>query len=134
MKRKDTINTLNNILQRKQKDLEGLQATIEGLRIAIREVETTEVEFVTTPQKGSFRETMTDAMYAALKERGPLHRSIILAEILDRGIHVGGGINTVSAYLSVDERFKNVSRGVWAAADSAEESVPVSLNGHMSLE
>ena len=134
MKRQETVKTLSNILQRVQKDIKELQAQADNLMATIRLVETTEHEFVTTRQKGSFGEKIADTMYEVLEELGPLHRQQILNEVKRRGVYVGAGMKTIGAYLSSDDRFENVSRGVWAAADSAEESVPASLNGHIPLD
>lgn len=118
MKRVETVKVLTRILEQKERDLETLQQAIEGLRIAIQEVERAELNMVTTPQKGTYREEITNAMHDILKISGPLHRKVILDRLIDRGIHVGGGIHTVGSYLSVDDQFKNIGRGTWALTDT----------------
>ncbi len=118
MKRVETVKVLWRILEQKEKDLEALQKTIEGLRIAIQEVEHAEDNLVTTPQKGTYREEITSAMSDILALGGPLHRKVILEQLYARGIHIGGGIRTVGAYLSVDDQFKNIGKGIWALTDS----------------
>ena len=90
-----------------------LQIAIDGLRIAIAEVERATDDAVTTPQKGTYKQELTDTMYAIVSEYGPLHRNGILAKVKERGLHVGGGVSTVGSYLSVDDRFKNVGKGMW---------------------
>ena len=120
MKREETIKVLARILQRKEMDMEALQVAISSLRNAIREVELAEDDFVTTPHKGTFREEITGAMRKTLEEHGPLHRNVILEKVSARGLHIGGGIRTVGAYLSADERFKNVGKGIWALTEETE--------------
>ena len=118
MKRVETVKILSKILQQKQQDLEVLRKTIEGLRIAIQEVESAEDYEDAIPQKGNYREEITSGMRDILALRGRLHRKVILEELRARGIHVGGGIRTVGAYLSVDDQFRNVGRGTWALTES----------------
>ena len=85
-----------------------------SLRIAIHEVEIAEDDFITAPHKGTFKEEITEVMHEALNEHGPLHRSAILEKVQERSLYVGGGVRTVGAYLSSDDRFKNVGKGIWA--------------------
>ena len=108
-----------------------MQATVNALQITIREIEAVDDDMFAKPQKGTFREGITEAMRDVLKD-GPLHRNAILERIQERSIHVGGGIRTVGAYLSVDHRFKNVGKGIWALAESPPDDMP-SPNGHESL-
>ena len=71
MKREETLKVLDRILQQREKDMEALQTAIDGLRIAIAEVERATDDAVTTPQKGTYKQELTDAMYAILFEYGP---------------------------------------------------------------
>ena len=129
MKRAEAIKVLTSILQRKERDMQALADSINALRIAIHEVEIAEDVVITTPQRGTFRQELTDAIYSILDEHGPLHRKIILGKLEERGIHVGGGVNTVGSYLSVDDRFKSVGKGLWDnVALQIEENTP-SQNG-----
>ena len=130
MKRAEMLKALNSILQRREGDLNALQATINALQISIREIESVDDAMFTKPQKGTFREEITEAMRDVLKD-GSLHRNTILGRIQERGIHVGGGIRTVGAYLSVDHHFKNVGKGIWALAESPPDDMP-SPNRHES--
>ena len=131
MKRAEMLKALNSILQRREDDLDALHATIDALHIAVREIESVDDGMFAKPQKGTFRDKITEAMRDVLKD-GPLHRNVILGRIQERGIHVGGGIRTVGAYLSVDHHFKNVGKGIWALAESPPDDMP-SPNGHKSL-
>ena len=131
MKRVEMFKALNGILQHREGELDALQATINALRIAIREIETADDDMFGKTQKGTFRGEITDAMRDVLKD-GPLHRKVILEKIQERDIHVGGGIRTVGAYLSVDHHFKNVGKGIWALAESPPDEMP-SPNGHESF-
>ena len=125
MKRQETIRVLTRILQQKESEMVSLQASIDGLRIAIHEVECVYDDAITTPQQGTFKQTITNAMYDILREHGPLHRNTILGKIQERGLHIGGGVSTVGSYLSTDERFKNVGKGKWALTGPPMEPMPI---------
>ena len=131
MKREDTIKVLDRILQQREKDMEALQTAIDGLRIAIAEVERATDDAVTTPQKGTYKQELTDTLYVILFEYGPLHRNAILEKVRERGLHVGGGISTVGSYLSVDDRFKNVGKGMWRLVEEpiTVDNIPDVLGG-----
>lgn len=118
MKRVETIKVLLRILDQKEKDLDTLQKSIEGLRIAIQEVENAADNMVTMPQKGTYKEEITSAMREIIAQHGPLHRNVILEQLHERGVHVGGGIRTVGSYLSVDDQFRNIGRGIWALTET----------------
>ena len=135
MKREETLKVLDRILQQRKKDMEALQTAIDGLRIAIAEVERATDDAVTTPQKGTYKQELTDTLYGILFEYGPLHRNAILEKVKERGLHVGGGISTVGSYLSVDDRFKNVGKGVWTLVEEpmTVDNIP-DVPGRMELE
>ena len=119
MKRFEAVKVLSGILQKKEQQLQTLEDSIRVLRAAIIEVEEAEDESVTTPQKGTFKEQTAEAIYDVLKEAQiPLHRNVILTKVKERGLIVGGGVSTIGAYLSMDERFKNVGKGIWTLADT----------------
>ena len=127
MKRLETIKVLTTILQAKEQEQEALQESIDALRIAIREVECANLDSVTTPQHGTHKEELTNAMFAILEGNRPLHRNIILARVRERGVHVGG-ISSIGSYLSTDGRFKNVGKGMWTLDES--EPMEHSSNGY----
>ena len=127
MKRDETIKVLSRILQQRENDMDALQAAIEGLRIAIAEVERATDDAVTTPQKGTYKQELTDAMYGILCEHGPLHRNTILEKVKELGLHVGGGVSTVGSYLSVDDRFKSAGKGTWMVSPPPSEATKHSL-------
>ena len=134
MKRAETIKVLTAILQKKEKEIQALEGSINALRIAIREVEIAEDVAVTTSQRGTFRQELTDAMYGILNEHGPLHRNVILEKLQELGIHIGGGINTVGSYLSVDNRFKSVGKGLWDNVTlHLEDNAPLQNDAHNHL-
>ena len=119
MKRLETVRVLSGILQKKEQQVQTLEDSIRVLRAAIIEVELAEDESVTTPQKGTFKEQTADAIYNLLKEaQTPLHRNVILTKVKERGLIISGGISTIGAYLSMDERFKSVGKGIWTLADT----------------
>lgn len=69
---------------------------------------------------GSFSETVAQAIYDVLEERGPLSRKRILQEVQARGIYLGAKDpgNTISHYLTLDPRFvRTVPPGRWQLAE-----------------
>ena len=126
MKRAETIKTLTRILQQREIELAILQTTIAGLQMAIREVEVMDDDWFSKPQQGTFKQEITDAMCDALKD-GPLHRSVILKKIQEHGLHVGGGVRTLGAYLSMGQQFKNVGKGKWSLISPDESPSPNGL-------
>ncbi len=103
-----------------EEESEDIARRMASIRVAIEEVENAHDDFITSPQRDSHRMELTNAMYSILLEEQPLHRRTILERVKERRIYVGGvqgGMNTLATYLSTDERFKNVGRGVWALAD-----------------
>ena len=57
MKREETLKVLDRILQQPGKGYGGMQTAIDGLRIAIAEVERATDDAVTTPQKGTINKS-----------------------------------------------------------------------------
>ena len=59
-----------------------------------------------------------------LEAEGPLHRSAIHKRLVEKGVHIGGRtpLSTVSTYLSVDDRFERVRRGVWQLSTLNDET------------
>lgn len=89
-----------------------------------------------TPLVSPYAAELTNAMYDILIVERPLHRAVILERVQERGIHVGGQkpVNTVGAYLSTDERFRNAGRGIWTLAVeplSVAEPDTEPNNGHL---
>ena len=120
MKRLETVKVLSDILQKKEQQIQALEDSIRVLRAAIIEVELAEDDSVTTPQRGTFKVQTAGAIYDVLNKDAPmpLHRDFILAKLKERGLIIGGGVSTIGAYLSMDERFKNVGKGLWTLADT----------------
>ena len=126
MKRLETVRVLSGILQKKEQQVQTLEDSIRVLRAAIIEVEVAEDESVTTPQKGTFKEQTADAIYNVLKEaQRPLHRTVILTKVKERGLIIGGGVSTIGGYLSMDDRFKNVGKGMWTLAEEPQSGMPL---------
>ena len=73
------------------------------------------------PGSGSASNKLRDAIYEILSAERPIHRSVILDRLTERGIVIPGRnpSNNLGAHLSIDPRFISVSRGVWDLADSA---------------
>ena len=86
---------------------------------------------------GTYAQELTDAIHDTLFSERPLHRNVILERVTERGIHVGGAkpMNSIGSYLSTDQRFKNVGKGVWTLTEKpqAEISLPGSIPDIPSL-
>ena len=118
MRKTETIKTINRILKRRESELKDLQTTVAALRATLRELEDAEDDLFGKPQNGTYQSTITDAIVEVLAD-GPLHRSVILERIEARGVHVGGGVRTIGVYLSKDDRFVNVGKGMWTLEQSS---------------
>ncbi len=110
------------------KDLETkkreIDKEVESLHVVIRVIERNG-QSQDTLNKDSFAERIGTAIYDILHgEGGPLHRSEIHGRIQQQGIHVGGKnpVNSVGSYLSIDDRFVNVGRGMWDLAKRVPEN------------
>ena len=65
---------------------------------------------------------LRNAVEEILAAEGPLHRREVHDRLVEMGVHVGGQdpVNNVGAHLSIDERFRNVGKGVWELARQDE--------------
>ena len=65
-----------------------------------------------------------DAIAEILAREGPLHRSVIYDRLVEMGVHIRGRdpVNNVGAHLSIDDRFKNVGRGMWDLSKPGNET------------
>ena len=66
---------------------------------------------------------MRDAIEDILSLNSPLHRREIHDRLVKMGVSIGGqdSVSNVSAHLSLDPRFENVDRGLWALTGSSTE-------------
>ena len=98
-----------------------LDIEIHALTLSIDVVERLPDNFVSTPQGGTLTEQIVGLALQTLSERGPLHRRELLEIALQSGIVIGSEgkdqLNTFMSYLSRDERFKSMGRGVWCLTD-----------------
>ena len=102
---------------------------IEAVHIAIRlNQERTKGGDTGGRRSSTYAQELTDAIYDALSSERPLHRTVILERITERGIHVGGTkpINSIGSYLSTDRRFKNCGRGMWTLEEDRITGTPTS--------
>jgi len=115
-------------LRAKAKQLEArkreIDKNVEAIYTILRVFEQSQIGEVITDRLSSYAQELTNAMYDILISKRPLHRKSIFDRLTVRGIHVGGQIpvNTVGSYLSIDDRFKNVGRGMW---DLAHPILPI---------
>ena len=82
-------------------------------------------------RSSTYAQEVTDAIHDTLSSERPLHRTIIMERVIERGVHVGGTkpINSIGSYLSTDQRFKNCGRGMWTLRDEPITGPPVAENG-----
>ena len=62
------------------------------------------------------KEILTDTIEEVLMDaQKPLHRKDILTGVIDKGVYIGGEkpLNSLSSYLSTDQRFRVAGRGIW---------------------
>ena len=76
------------------------------------------------PQRQRAENDLRNAMADVLAREGQLHRQDIHDRLVERGVYIGGRdpVNNVGAHLSIDPRFKNVGRGIWALVGLPEEA------------
>ena len=123
MSRESTIRDLRVKVKQLEAQKREIDKQVENLHGAIRVFE----QNVDAEDEGrsSYEREVSDAMSDILTDERPLHRNVILDRVQERGIQVGGRkpVNTIGSYLSIDDRFKNVSRGVWTLADNPDQYV-----------
>ena len=123
------------------------ESTIRDLRVKVRQLETKKREIDKQVEnlhgairvfeqngdaehgdKSPFAQEVGGAMFDILTDERPLHRKVILTRVRQRGIHLGGQnpVNTIGSYLSIDDRFKNVGRGIWTLKEEpiAVDNIP----------
>ena len=76
------------------------------------------------PQNETLKTQLTNAIYECLLREGPLHRKTILDRVSHMGIQIGvkSPLSSLASYLSIDERFVNVGKGIWALAGQVEKA------------
>ena len=118
----------SDLVNRKRKVDEELQA----VRVVIRINDQRDDD---AKQAISFAAEIGNTIYAVLKDESPLHRNEIMARVKERGVHIGGAnpSNNLGTYLSRDERFENVSKGVWRLAEE-DSTVNPESNGHGDID
>ena len=62
-------------------------------------------------------------------------RHLDLGRANERGIHIGGQnpVNTIGSYLSLDDQFKNVGKGIWTLGEEPMAEIPSSDNDAASF-
>ena len=130
MQRGMIIKGLKAIVTERENELRELDANreeligrIQGLHAAIKEVECSTMNTVTRPQTGTYREQITDVVEQVLQIERPLHRSVILKRVKDLGVYMGptNPMSSLGAYLSLDDRFSTVGKGVWTLTEDIIE-------------
>ena len=90
---------------------------------------------VTRTQTRTFKEQLTSAIHEALLREGPLHRKTILNRVSSMGIQIGltNPLASLASYLSTDDRFVNVGKGIWALAGQATNSTVNETPRHANI-
>lgn len=136
MSRESTIRDLRTKARQLETKKRDIDKQVEAIYTTLRIFEQNG-DVPSTPSVSPYAAELTNAMYDILVTERPLHRTIILARVQERGIHVGGQkpVNTVGTYLSIDNRFRNAGRGIWTLTTepqpvlNADELQP--NNGHL---
>ena len=116
MGQQSTETELRNLVKEWEAKKRKIDKELEALHIAIRiNQERTGGVDAGGRRASTYAQELTDAIYDTLLSEHPLHRTVILDRVAERGIHVGGAkpINSIGSYLSTDQRFKNCGRGMW---------------------
>ena len=126
MSRESTIRDLRVKVRKLETKKREIDKQVENLHGAIRVFEQNG-----DPEQGDkspFAQEVSDAMFDILTDERPLHRKVILTLVQQRGIHLGGQnpVSTIGSYLSIDDRFKNVGRGIWTLREEpiAVDNIP----------
>ena len=89
-----------------------------GVIVSFREIVEAEPEPVS--REGTITSQVTDLVEQILSIEGPIHRKELLARVRQQGIYFGSAekdqLNTFASYLTVDDRFESIGRGVWRLA------------------
>lgn len=122
MTARQTIEDMQRVRDRLADARAELDARIATMDAAIREMREAGDTVAPTLRGGERRARLVDAIDAVLRAERPMHRQDILARLEEQGVYVGGNtpINSLSAYLSQDERFESVGRGQWTLVDEPE--------------
>ena len=136
MSRESTIRDLRVKVKQLEAKKREIDKQVENLHGAIRVFE--QNGDAEDEGRSSYEREMSDAMFDILTDERPLHRNIILDRVQERGIQVGGRkpVNTIGSYLSIDDRFSNVARGIWTLAEEPQSDISAEIdnNGHLLLE
>ena len=139
MKRESTIQVLQTLVERRERELENLRAQAESveeivsqLRGAIAEVQGATDNFSTAPQAGTRTQEISDAVDSVLRQEGrPLHRREILRRIEHEGIpmHTSGTrtpLQLLGTYLANNPMVESVDgKGTWGLKEwRAEQPEP----------
>ena len=111
------LRDLENKIKQREEVIARLNKEIDALK-TVYELEEAKPTGGRTTRHNSHEAELTDAIESVLQEERPLHRRVILERVQAKGIYVGGdnAVKAMSPYLTRDNRFKNVSRGVWTLA------------------
>ena len=90
---------------------------VDPFPVTISIAEDGEVSITSGKEKreGGTDNDLRNAIADILASDGPLHRREIHDRLLEMGVRIGGrdSVNNVGAHLSIDQRFRNVGRGMW---------------------
>jgi len=118
MSKESTIRDLRARAKKLEATKRQIDKDVEAIFTTLRIFENDRACGVSREKTSSHAQELTDTIFDILTTSRPLHRKNIFELLKVRGIHVGGQIpvNTVGSYLSTDDRFKNVGRGIWDLA------------------
>lgn len=123
MSRESTIRDLRAKIRQWEVQKRRIDEELAAMHTALRVFENMGVQMggqdEVTSRHSSYSIELTNAIHDILVHERPLHRSTIRDRVEERGIYVGGTnpINSIGSYLSIDDRFKNVGRGLWTLTE-----------------
>lgn len=118
---------LREVIRQREGQRQNLDEEIRAFTETVRFLEASSEPPVVAPRRraGSHGAELTDAVEKTLLAERPLHRKTILERVSDAGFYIGGAnpLASLGSYLSLDERFVNVGRGMWTLSKESETDI-----------
>lgn len=125
--RETTILGLRDEIRQREERRQKLDEEIQRIAETARLLEASSEPPAVAPRRraGSHGAELTDAIEKTLLAERPLHRKTILEKVSDAGFYIGGAnpLALLGSYLSLDDRFLNVGRGMWTLSKEKETGI-----------
>ena len=121
MSDEDIIRNLEAKIRGKEEERRRLDEVIAAMALTVRVLRDEQATADRSPgsRPNSHAAELAAAIFDVLLAERPLHRRVILERVTQSGIYVGGRnpVAALGSYLSMDNRFENVARGVWTLVE-----------------